>query len=202
MKYHGLEMARRSDHTREELRNLILESARRIVQSDGIETLTARKIAAGTGYTVGTIYQHFEGMDDLVHQLNGGTLQSLYEHCAGLNLIGSPGENLTTLANSFVEFAEARGNEWEAVISYRYGPDHEWSEDYDATVSNLLGLMGRATASLYSSDKKAQQIKDMRLLWVSLYGAFTLNSAGRLGKEQTLPEIIDSLVEMFLSSKR
>ena len=195
-------MARRSDHTREELRNLILESARRIVRLDGIETLTARKIAAGTGYTVGTIYQHFEGMDDLVHQLNGGTLESLYEQCARLDLIRSPGENLTTLANSFVEFAEARGNEWEAVISYRYGPNHEWSEDYDAIVDKLLGLMGKATAALYSKDETEQQLKDMRLLWVSLYGAFTLNSAGRLGQEQTLPEIIDSLVEMFLSSKR
>lgn len=202
MNYHRLEMARRSDHTREELRNLILESARRIVRSYGIETLTARKIAAGTGYTVGTIYQHFEGMDDLVHQLNGGTLQSLHTQCAELELNGSPGENLTTLANSFVEFAEARGNEWEAVISYRYGPDHEWSEDYDISVSSLLGLMGKATASLYSDDKKAQQIRDMRLLWISLYGAFALNTAGRLGKEQTLQEIISSLVEMFLSSKR
>ena len=195
-------MARRSDHTREELRNLILESARRIVQTDGIETLTARKIAAGTGYTAGTIYQHFEGMDDLVHQLNGGTLLSLYEHCAGLDLIGSPGENLTILANSFVEFAEARVNEWEAVISYRYGPDHEWSENYDITVSKLLGLMGTATTALYTKDETAKQLKYMRLLWVSLYGAFTLNTAGRLGKEQSLQEIIASLVEMFLSSKR
>ena len=195
-------MARRSDHTREELRNLILESARRIVQTDGIETLTARKIAAGTGYTAGTIYQHFEGMDDLVHQLNGGTLLSLYEHCAGLDLVGSPGENLTTLANSFVEFAEARRNEWEAVISYRYGPDHEWSENYDSIVSKLLGLMGQATIALYSEDDTALQLKDMRLLWVSLYGAFTLNTPGRLGKEQSLPEIIDSLVRMYLSSKR
>ena len=40
-----LYMARRSDHTREELKNLILEESWKIIEKQGFEGLTARCIA-------------------------------------------------------------------------------------------------------------------------------------------------------------
>ena len=64
--YQGPEMARRSDHTREELRRLILQAARRIIRDKGVAALSARKVASDIGYTVGTIYQHFNGMDAIL----------------------------------------------------------------------------------------------------------------------------------------
>ena len=194
-------MARRSDHTREELSSLILDSARRIVRADGIEALSARKLAAGIGYTVGTIYQHFGGMDDLVHRLNAETLQSLYEHCTEVRAKGTPGEKLKRLADAFIDFARQHEHEWEAVITYRYGPEHDWSPDYDAQVSRLLGLMEDATSSLYTDGEQKLQHKEMRLLWISLYGAFALDASGRLGKGTSLSEMIEMLVATYLAAK-
>lgn len=62
--------------------------------------------------------------------------------------------------------------------------------------------MADATSSLYeSSDERAQQ-KDMRLLWVGLYGAFSLHMSGRLGKDMSLPEMIELQINTYLASKR
>lgn len=44
-------MARRSDHSKEELKNLITQTAREIVQKDGFTALTARNLAQTIGYT-------------------------------------------------------------------------------------------------------------------------------------------------------
>ena len=67
-------MARRSDHSREELYALILDSARSIVEEDGFSGLTARRVASSIGYAPGTIYNLFSNLDDLILHLRGKVL--------------------------------------------------------------------------------------------------------------------------------
>lgn len=202
MQYHGVKMARRSDHTREELGKLILTTARRIVRTDGIDGLRARKIASDVGYTVGTIYQHFGNMDDLVHRMNGETLEMLFVHCSKQPGSGSPRERLFSLAKAFVNFAEMHPNEWEAVISYRYGPEHKWAEDYDEMVNRLLGLLAEATDALYELGNRSDQLLDIRLLWTSMYGIFSLHASGRLGKDVTLDDLVERLIDTFIRASK
>jgi len=202
VQYHRVRMARRSDHTREELGNLILTTARRIVREEGIDALTARKIASEVGYTAGTIYQHFGNMDDLVHRLNGETLGMLFEHCSGLPEQGSPHDRLFALAQAFVRFAERHSNEWVAVISYRYGPEHDWSADYDGMVHRLHGLLVEATNALYQDGNRNEQILDVRLLWASMYGIFSLHASGRLGKGVTVDGMAQRLIDIFIRATR
>lgn len=189
-------MARRSDHTRKELATLILTAARRIVREDGIDALTIRKIASAAGYTAGTIYQHYGNMDDLVHQMNTETLRSLYEECLLVPKTGTPRQQLFDLAKAFVRFGEENKNEWEAVISYRYRAQHEWSPQYDEKLLLLLGLMTDATRSLYPEGGQGGQIDDMMMLWSSMYGIFSLHAAGRLGA--SVDEMVQRLIDTFI----
>ncbi|WP_095594174.1 TetR/AcrR family transcriptional regulator [Actibacterium pelagium] len=195
-------MARRSDHTREELGKLILISARRIVREHGIDALSARKVASDVGYTVGTIYQHFGNMDDLVHRMNGETLEMLFDHCSKLPTQEPPGDRLFSLARAFVNFAEKHPSEWDAVISYRYGPDHEWAVGYDEMVNQLLGLLTDATSSLYCGGHREEQVLDIRLLWASMYGIFSLHASDRLGKGVTVDDLARRLVDVYLRAMR
>jgi len=73
-------MARRKDHTREELKALILQSAWQIVEEQGLPQLTARNIGKAIGYVPGTIYNVFPSMEILQLHLNGITLQRLSDH--------------------------------------------------------------------------------------------------------------------------
>jgi len=194
-------MARRSDHTRDELHALALEAARAIVRKEGIGRLTARAVAAGIGYTVGTVYQVFRNMDDMVEQLNAGTLDRLYETCTETPLEGDVGERLMTLAAAFVRFAGESREEFNAVISYQFAPGHEYSDAYNARIERLLGLMMAATAGLYGPGEEARHLHDMRVLWISLYGMFSLDAAGRLGAEETVAGMARTLVDFYLASR-
>ena len=180
---------------------MALESARKIVREKGIEALSTRAVASGIGYTVGTLYQVFRNMDDLVHQVNQSTLERLLDACTLLGPDASVSDRLKGLAKDYIAFAQANPQEWRAVISYPYSPDFEWSKEYDHVVEQLLGLMTSATKEHYSADEQEEQIQDMRLLWSSLYGIFSLDAAGRLGKKQSVEDMARRLVGMYVAGR-
>ena len=109
-------MARRSDHSREELKQISLAACRDIVRDGGLSMLKMRKVAERIGYTVGTLYLVFKNLDDMVEQLNGETLQKLFEHCVGEPPSSNPAKTLKKLANLFNEFVLFEKNLWEAVM--------------------------------------------------------------------------------------
>ena len=70
-------MGRRSTHTAEELKNLIIEASERLVQTGGPSSLSARAIAKDVGYTPGTLYNMFKNIDEIRHHLEVRQLQRL-----------------------------------------------------------------------------------------------------------------------------
>ena len=70
-------MARRSDHSREELRAMALKAGREIIMEQGVKNLTTRAVAKRMGYSPGTLYMLFENADDLKFAINVGTLVEL-----------------------------------------------------------------------------------------------------------------------------
>lgn len=70
-------MARRSEHSQEEIKQMVLEAAEDIVQQQGFSALKVRTIAADIGYTVGSIYMVFSNMNDLNMHIKARTWQKL-----------------------------------------------------------------------------------------------------------------------------
>lgn len=193
-------MARRSDHTPAEIAQLALKSARNIVVAQGITALSARKIAKHMGYTIGTLYQHFDGMDGLVERMNAETLGALYAHCEIGAQTGEVATQLKTLGLLFVDFMKAHPKEWDAIMAYRYKDDHSTSPEYQHEITRLFGLMEAATESFYGSDEREQQASDMALLWASLTGIWGVASSERqVGG--TFEQMVERLIEMYLLSR-
>jgi len=66
-------MARRSEHSREEIKSMILDAAENIVRDQGFSALKIRQISADMGYTVASVYMVFANMDDLNTQIKTRT---------------------------------------------------------------------------------------------------------------------------------
>ena len=77
-------MGRRSTHTPQQLRELILDAAQDIIEAQGIAGLSAREIARRIGYSPGTIYNMFENLDDVVLNIEARVLDALDQRLAGL----------------------------------------------------------------------------------------------------------------------
>ena len=70
-------MGRRSTHTPQQLRELILDAAQEIIQAQGLAGLSAREIARRIEYSPGTIYNMFENLDDVVLNVEARVLDAL-----------------------------------------------------------------------------------------------------------------------------
>ena len=180
---------------------MALESARTIVAENGVAALSGRKVTKRMGYTIGTLYQIFGGMDDLVEKMNARTLAALYDNCVGSAEIEPVSERLKGFAFSFIEFAKQHPNEWNAVMSYRYGEDHKFSEDYNREIYRLFNLMIDATQHLYEEDEQAEHSADMAVLWASMTGIFSVEASERQVGGLTLEQMLDRLIQLYLSAR-
>jgi AcrR family transcriptional regulator len=69
---------------REELKGEIREAARAIFVRDGYRSLSMRKLAAGIGYSPGSIYLYFRNKEDLFRSLVDESFSRLAESLEGL----------------------------------------------------------------------------------------------------------------------
>jgi AcrR family transcriptional regulator len=72
-------MARRSEHSRNEIKTMVLEAAENIVREQGFSALKIRQISADMGYTVASVYMVFENMDDLNTQIKTRTTEKILQ---------------------------------------------------------------------------------------------------------------------------
>ncbi len=111
-------MARRNDHSREELYELALGAAREIAEAEGLRGLTARRIASRIGYSVGTLYNVFVNLDDLIVHLNGSTLDQLHQTLDQEPRSGAPETDLSVLLAGYVRFTHERRHLWNLLFEY------------------------------------------------------------------------------------
>lgn len=198
----GISMARRSDHTREQLHRMALSVARAIVAKEGLRGLSTRRIARKLGYSPGTLYQLFTDLDDLIVQLNTMTLESLFNACDGINLTGDPETALDELAERYIQFVHAHPQLWNALFEHSLPSGKAVSDRYSAQVERLLGLAAIALGPV-TPDKTAEaHEQDALVLWASLYGIASLANANKLGPLVDPIKLVKKLVAYYVAGLR
>jgi AcrR family transcriptional regulator len=194
-------MARRSDHSREQIRQMALGAAEAILAEEGYKGLSTRKVARAIGYTVGTLYLVFESLEDLVLQLNGRTLDALYEWLrARRGSAADPRAALLALAGAYIAYAETETARWGLLFEYVADKGNELPGWYLARLTRVFGLVEGALAPLSGHRTDLEIRQAARVLWASVHGICTLKIRHRmdLAGGQTTEQMAAMLVENFL----
>jgi AcrR family transcriptional regulator len=194
-------MARRSDHSRQELHRLALAAARKIVQNHGLRELSTRRIAKGMGYTAGTLYQLFEDLDDLIIHLNAETLEALYHACERVNFDAEPEIILQDLAERYIAFVGQNSKLWTALFEHNLPSRRKLPKWYELQVNKLLNLADRALLPLFPLDSE-RRLHEAHVLWASLYGIASLASADKLARAEPPQQLVRSLIANYLAGLR
>ena len=123
-------MARRSDHTRPELRSLFVDEGHRHLAEVGFAKFSAREVAKRIGYSVGTIYNVFGSVDALLVAINTRTFTLWTEHLR-TRLAEPGGDRIRTLVEGYFAFASDHPNLWMSIYDHRL-PDGMAMPDEDA----------------------------------------------------------------------
>ncbi|MBY4678449.1 TetR/AcrR family transcriptional regulator [Marinobacterium arenosum] len=196
-------MARRNDHSRDELQQMALQAAERLLDEQGAEALSTRKIAAAIGYSVGSLYQLFRNYDDLCWQINSRTLQQLLQALAPHD--GKPPrEALKAYALGYLQFAGQQPQRWSLLFEHRSPAELATPVELDGAIAQLFGLIEQPLAALLP-EQPAQEIElAARTLWSGVHGVAVLSSKDKLfhADPGSAGRMVTDLIDRYLDGWR
>lgn len=196
-------MARRSDHTREELHSMAIDATRTIIAQEGIEGVSARKVAQDMGYTVGTLYQSFENIHDLVLHANAFTLsEMLAELEVSYQAARDPMQRMVRLAEAYLNFAETHQRQWAAVFRHTLPEGYDIPDWYQARIDALFSLIENGIRTLAPKRNRQSIQGASRTLWSGVHGICILHTGNKLFSQRiaSAQSLVQSLVKHYLRS--
>lgn len=203
-------MARRKDHSPEQLREMIRGAAADIIKDKGLKSLTARALAETIGYAPGTIYNFYKDMDRLVTDVNLMTLARLEAFCRERTANARADfSKVRALAHGYVDFARENLPLWEAIFmrmpTEPEGPlqAQEVPEENKQQILSLFSMIEEILKECMGLTP-AKAKRSARLLWACLHGIAVLTLDGRLqlvGIDEP-DRIIDDLLEKYFWKER
>ncbi|HKR91272.1 TetR/AcrR family transcriptional regulator [Novosphingobium sp.] len=148
-------MGRRSDHSRDELRELLLEAGHKHLSEVGFARFSAREVAKRIGYSIGTVYNVFGSYDALMLALNGRTLD-IWLAFLERRLEGREAGRLDAAIDAYFDFALSHRHAWTALYDFRLPDGAPPSDSYREKVSAITGVIVREVAAVLPSDSAAK----------------------------------------------
>jgi AcrR family transcriptional regulator len=197
-------MARTAKHSRQELRDMALAAARTLVAEEGSRNLNVRGVAARMGYSVGTLYNVFDGLEELVAALNAETLDALYETLSEAPVTGRPEVDLHVLLDRYLDFVTGNRREWDMLFDERPPEAKAPPEWYLEKVAQVFDLLGRMLQPLFGPGEEAELARAVRLLWIGLHGLWALATDGKLYMvtDEPMAKVAHDMVDMQLAGLR
>jgi AcrR family transcriptional regulator len=179
---------------KEGLRNDLIAAAEDIVRTQGLTALTARALAARVKCAVGTIYNVFDDLHDLIVEVNGRTLIRLVPVLtAARNEDASPEDQLMALAFSYINFISKEKQLWTALIQHHL-PDGRTAPDwYLNKLDGLFAEIELAIAPLFKAHDQDELVRAARILWANMHGLCSLVLSDKL--DLVSGENIETLTE-------
>lgn len=195
-------MARRSEHKRSELTTMAINAAERIIANDGLEQMSARRIAKEIGYAPGTLYNLFEDLDELVLRVNARTLDGLLRAFEEVPPCDTPRDALHALADSYLSFTSDNRRLWDALLTFRRNkpaPPPQW---YLAHLGKLVGHVAEILTRFRPTLSEADRAYRARLIWASIHGISSVANAGSVARSLVTPvdRMVHDLVDIHCNS--
>jgi AcrR family transcriptional regulator len=193
-------MGRRSDHTRNEIKEMAIRAGLELIEQGGFLNCSARKVAARIGYSAGTLYNVFEDYDDLVFHVNAVTLDDLNNYVQkDLDPDLGGVEAIKRVGAGYIEFAYEHDFRWKALFDYRRPADTELPQWYLSRLNSLFAIGEKLLLPLVQGDLESAR-RVTQVLWAGVHGICSLGLTQRLGQDGTelLKTMSDSLIENYL----
>ena len=194
-------MGRRSSHTAEELRELILEASTSLIAEGGLASLSAREVARRIGYSPGTLYNVFENLDDLVLTIEGRLIDGL---AAELDRVPDglpPMEKAVALGRAYMTYTSDKPKLWNLLFEHHLPPGREVPAWYQQKLDGVMQRVEGVVAPLMPDSKPEVIKRTSHVLWAGVHGITSLATADKLAvasKEGAGP-LVDLLVTANLA---
>jgi AcrR family transcriptional regulator len=176
----------------------IRDAAIDLIAKQGIEKFSARNLAKKVKYSHGTIFQHFNNLDDLVIQVNAETLGNLHYVLNRVDIEYETSlDKLVVAAQEYIDFINSNANLWDCIMSFDRKGNAEITEWYQARLDKLMAIVSKLVKP---NLRKGQDLEMMtNLLWAGLQGIYQISkrenfkSSSKIKPKKLAEELVNQL---------
>ena len=192
-------MARRNEHSKDEIKQMALTAAKDLIEEKGLQSLSARKIAQHIGYTVGTLYLVFKNFDDLLIQTNIQTLQQLQTEMSSISLDNQ--QAIYQLATIYSQFSQQHAHQWSAMYEHIAQDQSLLNDAFQQQTQSLFQMIEQSIQPHAPQANTVQITTAARALWGGVHGICILAASNKLdliGSNTAIESIIENLISHYL----
>lgn len=195
-----MRVGRRSIHTAEELRELILNATTELIETEGLAGFSAREIARRIGYSPGTLYNVFDNLDDLILTIEGRLLDRLAASLQAVPDTDHPRQRLKNLAMAYLRFTQENPKLWNLLFEHHMQTGAAIPEWYTGKLNNLLAEVERELGRLMPDPNSGQAKRAARVLWAGVHGITSLSTADKLSTvtADAAGSLVEDLIDHYL----
>ena len=185
-RYCSMGIKERKERHREDLKQRILDAAKKLFMKHGYEATTIRKIAAEIEFSPTTIYLYYKDKNDMLYALHQEGFLVLGKQMQPLVQVDHPFERLKAMGREYLRFALENSDFYELMFVMKEplqrledhcGPD-QWEEGV-AVFDFLLQTVQQCMELGYFKGHDPQTFS--LWVWSAVHGLCTLHMHGHLG---------------------
>jgi AcrR family transcriptional regulator len=170
----------KTDIERQQLRTLIIDAARELFVTKGVEAVTMREIAKRIGYSATSIYLHFADKEAVLKAICDTDFLALATSQKSIMQIADPVERMYALGRGYAAFALTHPNHYHLMFMTAHAPMcpddsslHQHSAEQDAYYQLKL-----VVEAVHASGCFRPELKDVDLIaqtiWAGMHGVCSL----------------------------
>ncbi len=190
-------IAERKLRQREEVRASILSAASQLVEKEGWQSLSIRKIADAIEYSVPVIYDHFENKEALLLEFTKRGFQLLNEELLkAKKRFTNPEQQIEAIAYAYWKFAFTHKTYYQ--LMYGLGMPGCETVKQISELGTFTELILEPLRSLIAKTRNTDTDPYLKLhtLWSTLHGLISINM---MGKENSRDELNAMVLKDFIT---
>ena len=170
----------KTEHERQQLRTLIIDAARELFVSTGVEAVTMREIGKRIGYSATSIYLHFADKDAVLRAICDTDFLALATSLKSLLLIVNPVDRLYALGRGYAAFALMHPNHYRMMFMTQRTPcdPSESSLQQNNAEQDAYFQLKSVVNDVYAAGLFRPDLQDADLIaqtiWAGMHGVCSL----------------------------
>jgi len=172
-----------------------------ILEEEGPDAVTMRRVAQAVGITPMAIYHHFPNREALLNSITDREFTKLLNYIQAHSLRGNAEARLIAVMDGYVDYALAQPRVFDYVFSRVRQGARQFPEDFRARRSPTLNPVADAIAKeMEKGTLKKDDVWEVAFgLWAHVHGYVVLYRGGRIGlSEKEFRELLHRSVRRFV----
>jgi AcrR family transcriptional regulator len=170
----------RREREREEIRTLILDAARELFASEGVDSVTMRRIADRIEYSPTAIYFHFRDKEALLAELCDSDFRAFAQGFGVIAQIADPVERLRQAGYAYVDFGLKNPSHYRLMFMTPKSAQSETIRKGDPAedaYAFLKGIVEDLAAQNLLRDDLSDHDLVAQVIWAAIHGVVSLEIA-------------------------